>query len=527
MKIYNEVVSKFNDKTQQWETISEDSFNYDGPMALAQGIPPNASPINTSDTIADTIKTTTGYFTGGDGTLEGTSVFTGSLSDTNEKYYFNINHKTPTDSTSQTQMAVSFGHIAGSGSNTYGDSTNNPNTLRGETEAIYRSFSELLQTDTEVSGGFKISANAGGSGVLGDGVRDDYIYILVGKRARFKDRINKKSWTLALSGSNTTGSGVSLKLTDDSKDIPAVATPGGPRYNIVAGELGIPSTPASSRTYGWFYPEMGVMIFSGAELSASIPGGPHFSYTDYATPTSICMAISDIGNADGRMLSGSTDNNSALEAQSALANIPAWSMLRFVSGSGAVTTDFQMSGSVQAGNIIITASKEITSSLGIKTGKFATGSLQIGLQTTAITASWGPWAGVAAGKPHPLVTSASGFAPNLDAKGNPQNALRLINCMYMMSSSVALRLRSEEDQTQENYFCRIKAEEYNFSSNHTFVSGSKNKIRAADMHGNPQTFITGVGLYNSSGQLLAIAKLSKPLKKNFASEATIKVKLTY
>ena len=47
------------------------------------------------------------------------------------------------------------------------------------------------------------------------------------------------------------------------------------------------------------------------------------------------------------------------------------------------------------------------------------------------------------------------------------------------------------------------------------------------MWGNPQTFITGVGLYNSSGQLLAIAQLSKPLKKNFASEATIKVKLTY
>ena len=47
------------------------------------------------------------------------------------------------------------------------------------------------------------------------------------------------------------------------------------------------------------------------------------------------------------------------------------------------------------------------------------------------------------------------------------------------------------------------------------------------MHGNPTTFITGIGLYNSGGQLLAIAELSKPLKKNFASEATIKVQLTY
>ena len=91
----------------------------------------------------------------------------------------------------------------------------------------------------------------------------------------------------------------------------------------------------------------------------------------------------------------------------------------------------------------------------------------------------------------------------------------------------ALRLRSEEDATEENYFCRIGASDFNFTSNPTFVSGSKNKLRNTDMAGNPQTFITGVGLYNSAGQLLAIAKLSSPLKKNFASEATIKVKLTY
>ena len=36
-----------------------------------------------------------------------------------------------------------------------------------------------------------------------------------------------------------------------------------------------------------------------------------------------------------------------------------------------------------------------------------------------------------------------------------------------------------------------------------------------------------IGLYNSAGQLLATAHLSKPIVKNFASETTIKVKLTY
>jgi hypothetical protein len=122
--------------------------------------------------------------------------------------------------------------------------------------------------------------------------------------------------------------------------------------------------------------------------------------------------------------------------------------------------------------------------------------------------------------------SSSGFTPNLDAKGNPANALKFLICMRNVSGN-AWRLRSEEDQTQENYFCRVKAAEYNFSANPTFVSGALNKLRHTSMHGNPTTFITGVGLYNQGGQLLATAKLSSPLKKNFSSETTIKVKLTY
>ena len=55
MKIYNEVVSIFNDLTNQWETISEDSYEHSGYVSLAQGVlPANSSPIASSDTITDT-----------------------------------------------------------------------------------------------------------------------------------------------------------------------------------------------------------------------------------------------------------------------------------------------------------------------------------------------------------------------------------------------------------------------------------------------------------------------------------------
>ena len=44
---------------------------------------------------------------------------------------------------------------------------------------------------------------------------------------------------------------------------------------------------------------------------------------------------------------------------------------------------------------------------------------------------------------------------------------------------------------------------------------------------NPQVYITRLGLYNGRGEVVAVANLSTPLLKNFSSEATIKVKLTY
>ena len=68
MKIYNEVVLYWNELTNQFDTTYEDSYNYDGPVALAQGSPPNSTAMSAQDTIADTIKTTAGYFTSGDGT---------------------------------------------------------------------------------------------------------------------------------------------------------------------------------------------------------------------------------------------------------------------------------------------------------------------------------------------------------------------------------------------------------------------------------------------------------------------------
>ena len=44
---------------------------------------------------------------------------------------------------------------------------------------------------------------------------------------------------------------------------------------------------------------------------------------------------------------------------------------------------------------------------------------------------------------------------------------------------------------------------------------------------NPTTFITTVGLYNDNSDLVAVAKVSQPVVKDFTKEALIRVKLDY
>ena len=56
---------------------------------------------------------------------------------------------------------------------------------------------------------------------------------------------------------------------------------------------------------------------------------------------------------------------------------------------------------------------------------------------------------------------------------------------------------------------------------------TKNWNDYSDFINNPQVYITTVGLYNDTNELLAVAKLSRPLLKDFTKEALIRVKLDF
>jgi hypothetical protein len=76
------------------------------------------------------------------------------------------------------------------------------------------------------------------------------------------------------------------------------------------------------------------------------------------------------------------------------------------------------------------------------------------------------------------------------------------------------------------YFCRAPHNKFNYSTNPTYISGSKIRVKntSADT---PVAYITTIGLYNASNELLAVAKVSEPLKKDPTNEVTLRVRLDY
>ena len=87
--------------------------------------------------------------------------------------------------------------------------------------------------------------------------------------------------------------------------------------------------------------------------------------------------------------------------------------------------------------------------------------------------------------------------------------------------------RNSEKITSTHYFVRIKNAEYNFSNNPSYVTGSVGQIAQSTFISDPKTYITTVGLYNDNQELLAVAKLSKPLLKSFQREALVRIKLDF
>jgi len=110
-----------------------------------------------------------------------------------------------------------------------------------------------------------------------------------------------------------------------------------------------------------------------------------------------------------------------------------------------------------------------------------------------------------------------------DADTGYNNAL-LYNAI---SGGASFQLNSEETITSDYIFVRARNSEFNYSENPSFISGSTGEVIYDEFINAPQTYITTVGMYNDSNELLAVAKMSRPLLKDFTKEALVRVKLDF
>ena len=109
------------------------------------------------------------------------------------------------------------------------------------------------------------------------------------------------------------------------------------------------------------------------------------------------------------------------------------------------------------------------------------------------------------------------------ANANDNNAFKLFT---QVSASQYFVARREESVKSTHYFCRVNHDEFNYSSNPTYQTGSGDFV-VPSFKQDPKAYITTVGLYNESNDLLAVAKLSQPILKSSAREAVIKVRLDF
>jgi hypothetical protein len=127
-----------------------------------------------------------------------------------------------------------------------------------------------------------------------------------------------------------------------------------------------------------------------------------------------------------------------------------------------------------------------------------------------------------------IILDASGSLSPFIQAANPgltlqNNHLKLFNSI---SASGNFQLQSAEVVSSRYFFTRIKNSEFNYTTNPSIIDANGNLLYTTLIN-NPQTFITTVGMYNDNNELLAVAKLSKPLVKDFTKEALIRIKLDY
>jgi hypothetical protein len=113
------------------------------------------------------------------------------------------------------------------------------------------------------------------------------------------------------------------------------------------------------------------------------------------------------------------------------------------------------------------------------------------------------------------------------SRSNNSDGLNNQTLFDSINLGASFALNSQETITSDYVFVRARNSEFNYSENPSFISGSTGEVIYSNFINSPQVYITTIGMYNDSNDLLAVAKMSRPLLKDFTKEALVRVKLDF
>ena len=197
-----------------------------------------------------------------------------------------------------------------------------------------------------------------------------------------------------------------------------------------------------------------------------------------------------------------------------------------LSGSAGLITLIDDSGQTEAVGASGRVFNMVSGALNIGTGNEGT----INSVTASNGLGWGlfyPDAGVIILNPSAVRAGVGTTFDSASAAATYSNVTNMHNLFDALKKGEDFQARRTENVSTSHYFVRANNRECNFSNNPTFVTGSTGQFVQPTFERDPKVYITTVGLYDDANELLAVAKVSKPIEKSFDKEVAIKVKLDF
>ena len=425
-----------------------------------------------------------------------TNFFTSStqVSSNVAEYYTSVFQTASTEVSAEIQFDIAYADLVGSGS----QFLNNLVTGSTPTRTNYGQYRNLVLGDENASFIFA-------------GVTSSYWYAMPIERARYKQSILPGTWTLKLQGYN---------------DVLITGT-AFTNVTIVGSALSGATTTSTTVAVGDYtvqYADGTATPTGGTQLVAPFPP-QKVALTVVHTPTTITSVAFAASSANFQP--GMTITIAAQKLGGSSTEVSFRILKEYMAGTSEITLtdDSKISTTQQfcdAGRIF----QIISGSAGVLGGSLK--------NTNGYTGTSGSY-GYMLPDINTLILNGEaldssmrngginfGTSRSFDSKG--LNSLSMVDTL---NRGAQFTINSQEDLSSEFLFCRAKNSEYNYSANPSFISSSTGAVLFPEFINNPTTYITTVGLYNISQELLAVAKLSRPLEKNFTKELLVRVKLDF